>query len=216
MFLPFLFGLHAMDELLDLLWSKIVIGVGHIVDLMNLVLAPLEVLGPAPVILILVLVTVCGTKLFSGVYTTKRYESLKKEFSHWFNLRQEALAVEDREKGKLLAKNIDQGKLNKVYYDYFFEGLLKNLLTIYLPVLIVAAYVNEAYQPNHLMEKFGRNYVFKISSSDGDPIIVGALFCYVIMLLTTYLCWYLVGRATGCKKRKRSEKKVGADPIDPD
>ena len=102
------------------------------------------------------------------MYTTKRYEKLKKEFAHWFKLRQEALACEDGEKGKLLARNIDQGKLNKVYYDYFFEGLLKNLLTIYLPVIIMAAYVNEAYQPNRLMAKFGEAYVFRIAGSDGE------------------------------------------------
>ena len=41
------------------------------------------------------------------------------------NLRQEAMACEDREKGKALARNIDQAQLNKAYYDYFFEGFVK-------------------------------------------------------------------------------------------
>ena len=197
-----------MDELLDIVWSKIVLGVGSIFALVNHILAPLEVMGPVPVILLLVLVTVLMTKFFSRVYTTKRYEALKKEFTHWFNLRQEALACEDREKGKLLAKNIDQGKLNKVYYDFFFEGLLKNILTTYLPCLIVAAHINEAYQPDNLMTKFGQNYVFRITSSDGDPTLLGALFCYVILLLTTYLGWAIVAKAMGRKKRPEEKKRA--------
>jgi hypothetical protein len=188
-----------MDEFLDIVWSKIVIGVGYVYGLLNHVLEPLEVMGPLPVIILLVLVTVCLTKIFSRVYTTKRYETLKKEFLHWHGLRQEAVACEDREKGKLLARNIDQAKLNKVYYDFFFEGLLKNILTIYLPCLMVAAYVNEAYKPDTLMAKFGKRYVFKLDATDGEPTVIGALFCYVILLLATYLCWYLVGKGLAKK-----------------
>lgn len=183
-----------MDELLDIVWSKIVLGVGSIFTLVNRILAPLEVMGPVPVIVLLVLITVVATKFFSRVYTTKRYEALKEEFTHWFNLRKEALACQDREKGKLLARNIDQAKLNKLYYDFFFEGLLKNILTTYLPCLIVAAYINEAYQPDNLMTKFGRNYVVKIDATDGDTVLLGALFCYVILLLAAYLCWYAAGK----------------------
>ncbi len=193
-----------MDEFLDILWSKIVVGVGTIVAVLDHMLGPMEVMGPAAVIFLLVMVTVCLTKFFNRIYTTKRYESLKKEFTHWFNLRQEALACEDREKGKQLARNIDQGKLNKLYYDYFFEGLLKNILTTYLPVLIVAAYVNEAYRPDQLMAKFGRGYVFQLPASDGDPLIFGALFCYVILLLATYLLWYLARRILGRRLPKAS------------
>ncbi len=189
-----------MEEFLDIVWSKIVVAVVHLYDFANLVLSPLEVLGPVPVIVVLVLLTVLVTKFFSRIYTTKRYEALKKEFTHYYNLRQEALACEDREKGKLLAKNIDQGKLNKVYYDFFFEGLLKNVLTIYLPCLTVAAYVNEAYKPDNLMAKFGQNYIFRFNSSDGDPTIIGGVFCYVVLLLTTYLSWYIFKKLMGRKK----------------
>lgn len=196
-----------MDELFDILWMKIVALVGYGVDFLDLILAPLEILGPAAVIFILVLVTVCLTKVFSRVYTTKRYEKLKREFTHWFNLRQEAMACEDREKGKLLARNIDQGKLNRVYYDFFFEGLLKNILTIYLPVLIMAAYINEAYRPEKLLEKFDRRHVFIFPGTDGDPVIVGALFCYVIMLLATYLAWSLVRRGIRRRKTRETPKK---------
>lgn len=197
-----------MDDFLDIVWSKIVVGVGHAFAFVNQLLAPLEVMGPLPVIILLVAITVCLTKAFSRVYTTKRYETLKKEFKHYYNLRQEALTCEDREKGRLLAKNIDQGKLNKVYYDFFFEGLLKNILTIYLPCLIVAAYVNEAYKPDNLMAKFGRPYVVQWGASDGEPTVMGALFCYVVLLLTAYLCWplgrYLAGRVVGGKRRRKN------------
>lgn len=202
-----------MDEFLDTVWLKIVIGVGHVYGFFNRVLEPLEVMGPLPVIILLVLVTVCLTKIFSRIYTTKRYEALKKEFLHWHGLRQEAVAYKDREKGKLLARNIDQAKLNKVYYDFFFEGLLKNILTIYLPCLIVAAYVNEAYKPDTLMAKFGKRYVFKLDQSDGDPTVFGAVFCYVILLLITYMCWYLVGKIFSRKLRvKKQSTNNGSHP----
>jgi uncharacterized membrane protein (DUF106 family) len=205
-----------MDDFLDIVWSKIVVGVGHAYAFVNQLFAPLEVMGPLPVIILLVVITVCLTKVLSRVYTTRRYETLKKEFKHYYNLRQEALACEDREKGKLLAKNIDQGKLNKVYYDYFFEGLLKNILTIYLPCLIVAAYVNEAYKADNLMAKFGRPYVFQWGSSHGEPTVMGALFCYVLLLLTAYFCWYLAGKAVGRKQRRKNRNKAAAQGINPD
>jgi pilus assembly protein TadC len=189
-----LFG-SEMETFFDIVWSKIVIAVIHVYAFVNLVLSPLEVYGPAPVILILVLLTVPATKFLSRIYTTRRYEALKAEFTHYYKLRQEALGCKDREKGKLLAKNIDQAKLNKVYYDFFFEGLLKNILTIYLPCLIVAAYINEAYKPDNLMSKFGQDYVFKFGATGSDPTVIGALFCYVVLLLATYLGWFFIAKA---------------------
>jgi hypothetical protein len=181
-----------MEGFLDILWFKIVAVVSYLAGRVDLVLAPLYPLGPAWVILILVLITVGITKTFSRYYTTKRYIVLEKEFRHWYNLRKEALSCEDPEKGKVLAKNIDQAKLNKVYYDFFFEGLLKNILTTYLPVLCMAAYVNEAFRHERLMEKFGREYVFRFSESNGEPIVVGALFWYVVSLLSVYLIWHII------------------------
>jgi len=183
-----------MEEFLDIVWFKIVEIVKYTAGLMDLMIAPLTPLGPALVILILVLATVCFTKIFSRLYSTKRYRELQKEFNHWFALRKEAMACEDREKGKALAKNIDQAQLNKVYYDYFFEGLLKNILTIYLPVLCMAAYVNEAFRADRMLTKFGREYVFKFSTSNAEPILVGALFWYVISLLMVYLIWFVAAR----------------------
>jgi hypothetical protein len=189
-----------MEEFLDIVWFKIVALVSYLAGLMDIALSPLYPLGSAGVILILVLITVGVTKTFSKYYTTKRYVALEKEFRHWYNLRKEALSCEDPEKGKALAKNIDQAKLNKVYYDFFFEGLLKNILTTYLPVLCMAAYVNEAFRTDKMMEKFGREYVFKFSGSSGDPVEVGALFWFVVSLLTTYLIWYIVAK----KVRKKA------------
>jgi len=87
------------------------------------------------------------------------HKKLQKEFHHWYKMRQEALKCEDPAKAKLLAKNIDQAKLNKLYYDYFFEGLMNNLATLYLPIFILLAYVNEAYRSSNLSKLFGRDYI---------------------------------------------------------
>jgi len=93
----------------------------------------------------------------------------------------------DPEKARLLAKNIDQAKLNRLYYDYFFEGLLNNLATKYLPILIFIAYVNEAYQPGNLLKLFGREYLFQIGSTGDNPILVGSIFWFVVSILAMYL-----------------------------
>jgi len=183
-----------MDNLLDILWAKIASGVSCLAGLMDLILAPLDPMGPAWIILILVLLTVCFTKTFNRFYTTKRYQTLQKEFNHWFKLRNEALSSEDREKGKALAKNIDKAKLNKVYYDFFFEGLLKGIITTYLPILCMAAYVNEAFRTDKLIEKFGRGYVFRFSNFSAEPVMVGGLFWFVVSLLMTYLIWFVVAK----------------------
>jgi hypothetical protein len=162
-----------------------------LVHVMNVVVAPLHLLGPAATIFILVFITVCLTKLFKKHYTTKRYTALKAEFEHWSSLRKEAMTMEDREKGKALAKNIDQAKLNKVYYDYFFEGLLNNILTTILPILLMAAYVNDAYRAEQLMTLFGRNHIFTLGGA-GDAAPVGALAWFVFALLLVHLLWAVV------------------------
>jgi hypothetical protein len=54
------------------------------------------------------------------------------------------------------------------------------------------------------MAKFGRPYVVQLGSSDGEPTVVGALFCYVVLLLSTYLCCYLAGKAVGRKRRRKN------------
>ena len=176
-----------MDAFLDVIWFKIVAGIYHLKDLLDLVFGPLNTLGPAVAILLIALVTVVITKSLSKVFKTRRYRELQKEFKHWFNIRQEAMKCEDREKAKRLAKNIDQAKLNKVYYDYFFEGLLNNIVTKYLPILLLLAYVNETYRPANLLKLFGREYVFRLGHFGEHTLFVGSIFWFMISIVIIYL-----------------------------
>ena len=178
-----------MNEAMDILWFKIVAGVQYLKEILDIVLGPLNYLGPAAAILIIAAATAVLTRFLSSRFKTRRYKTLKKEFQHWYNIRQEALKCEDSEEAQRLAKNVDQAKLNKVYYDYFFEGLLNNLATKYLPILVVLSYVNSAYRPENLLALFGRDYVFKIGN--GDPVLVGSVFWFIMSLLTVHLVWYL-------------------------
>ena len=176
-----------MDKLMDMIWFKILVGIQHLKDLLDVVFGPLNALGPAVAISAIALAAVVIAKVLTRIFKTKRYLALQKEFTHWFNLRQEALKCGDPEKARLLAKNIDQAKLNRLYYDYFFEGLLNNLATKYLPILIFLAYVNEAYQPGNLLKLFGREYLFRIGSAGDNPILVGSIFWFVVSILAIYL-----------------------------
>ncbi|MBW2227669.1 MAG: hypothetical protein JRG99_10250, partial [Deltaproteobacteria bacterium] len=124
-------------------------------------------------------------------YKTKRYLKLQKEFQYWYNLRNEALTCKDPEKGKALAKNIDQARLNKVYYDFFFEGLLNSIPTKYLPILIMLAYVNEAFNPDKLLKNFEREYIFKFVNFDGNVIKIGAVLWFVLSMLLVCLAWFV-------------------------
>jgi len=190
-----------MDEFLDIVWLKIIALTQTVVNAMDVIVSPLNVLGPGMVIFMLVFVTVAFTKLFKRFYTTKRYETLKKEFNHWADIRKQAMEIENREKGKRLAKNIDQAKLNKVYYDYFFEGFLKNILTTILPVLLMAAYVNEAYNPDRLSDLFGKSYVFKVPGLGGEPTPAGALVWFVLSLILVHILWAVTKKMLKKKNR---------------
>ena len=192
-----------MNDILDILWFKVVAVVQQLSDFMDYILTPLKPLGPALIILFLVTLLIIFTKKISSMYTTKRYRELKKDFTHWYKLREEAMAAEDRKKGKAMAKNIDHAHLNKAYYDYFFEGFLNNILTNYLPVLIMAAYVNEAYKPANLMKNYGREYIFKFNTPGGETILVGGLLWFVISMLLVHLIWYLARK----QFEKYSKKK---------
>ena len=183
-----------MEDALDTLWLKIVAGVHYIKTFLDIIFAPLNALGPIFAIFIIALVTVLIAKFLTKHFKTERYKKLQKEFVHYYNLRQEALKCEDREKGKLLAKNIDQAELNKVYYNYFFEGFLNGLLTKYLPIFSFLAYVNEAYRPKNLLKLFGREYVFKFGHAGGEGIYVGALFWFILSIVMIYLGWFLIRR----------------------
>ena len=179
-----------MNEAMDILWFKIIAGVQYVKEILDIVLGPLNYLGPAAAILIIAVATAALTRFLSRRFRTRRYIALKKEFRHWYDIRQEALKGQDSEEAKRLAKNIDQAKLNRVYYDYFFEGFLNSLATKYLPVLTVLSYVNEAYKPDSLLALFGRDYVFKFGG--GDPVLVGSVFWFILSLLGAHLAWFAI------------------------
>lgn len=181
-----------MEEFLDIVWLKILILVQYFARALDFIFAPLNPFGPAVKILFVVFITVAATKFLSKIYKTKRFIELQKEFQHWYNLRKEALTCKDSDQGKALAKNIDQAKLNRVYYDYFFEGLLSSMLTKYLPILMMAAYVNEAFKPENLLKDFGKAYIFKFINYDGKVIHVGAVFWFVLSMLIVYLAWFII------------------------
>ena len=181
-----------MEAFLDIVWHNIVVAVQYAKNFLDIVISPLNALGPAVAIAIIALITVIITKILSKRFKTRRYKELRKQFEYWLGVRQEAQKCEDPDKAKLLAKNIDQAKLNKLYYDYFFEGLLNNLATKYLPVFILLAYVNEAYRASNLAKLFGRDYIFKFGGDPGQPMLIGAVFWFVLSLFLIYLGWYIV------------------------
>jgi hypothetical protein len=197
-----------MEDIFDIVWQKTLFLVNYFVKALDFIFTPLNPLGPAVVILVIVLVTVASTKFLSKIYKTKRYLKLKKEFQYWYNLRNEALTCKDPEKGKALAKNIDQAQLNKVYYDYFFEGLLNSIPTKYLPILIMMAYVNETFRPDKLLENFGRDYIVKFVNFDGTVIKIGAVFWFVISLLMVYLVWIVIGKLYSKHLNPNKNKKA--------
>jgi len=184
-----------MDNILDIIWFKIVAGIQLLKALLDIVFGPLNALGPAVAILAIALIAVVFTKFLSRIFKTRRYKELRKDFLYWLNIRQEAMKCEDREKAKRLAKNIDQAKLNKAYYDYFFEGLLNNIVTKYLPILLLLAYVNETYQPTNLLKLFGREYVFKLGHAGENTLFVGSIFWFMISIVLIYLGIFMFQKA---------------------
>ena len=183
-----------MEALLDILWFKILHLIGLFKILFDFIFAPLNFCGPAFAISAIAFLTVIITKILSITVKTKRYETLKKEFKHWYNIREDAMKCEDPEKARLLAKNIDHAKLNRVYYDFFFEGFMLGIVTKYLPILIFVAYVNEAYRTDNLIKVFGRKYVFRFAGSGPNPVLVGGVFWFIVSILLIYLCWFLIKR----------------------
>ncbi len=184
-----------MDSLLDTIWQKIAAGSIAVADGFDALLAPFHFLGPAMIIFLLALLTVLITKSLNRIIITKRYVRLEKKYKHWYNLRQTALTCEDREKGKALAKNIDQSELNRAYYDYFFEGLLLGFARRIIPILFIVAFINEYFQPERLVERFGQSYIFKFGSSSGEPVVIGSIVWYLLSLLVVYLVWYIVNKS---------------------
>jgi hypothetical protein len=158
--------------------------------------APLNALGPVFTIFTIALLTVIITKFLTRTFKTKRYRELKKEFEHWFNIRQEALKCNDSQNAKLLAKNIDQAKLNQVYWDYFLEGFLIGLVTRLLPIFCLFAYVNEAYKLKNLMALFGREYIFSFKGLNQELFFVRADLWFAVSLVLIYVAWFIIKRLT--------------------
>jgi len=186
-----------MDAFLDTLWLKIVDGAWLVKDLLDAVFRPVEALGPAAAIFAVALVTVVLARLLSKTCKTRRYRQLREEFQHWYEVRRQALQLKDadREKARALARNIDQGKLNKLYYDYFFEGFMLSLATRYLPFFLFFAYVNESYRPDALLARFGRDYLLQFNIPDGNSLQIGSLLWFVIAVLLINILWWAIRKA---------------------
>lgn len=176
-----------MDNFLDSVWGAIEVFLSRTVVSLDTLLSPLEIFGPGVVIFILAFIIVGITKLFSRFYVTKRYARLEKDFHHWHSIREEAMKHPDREKGKALAKNIDQGQLNKAYYDYFFEGLLKNFITTVLPLLLMVAYVTKVYTPQTLLERFGEKWVLSFSFGSSFHVNASSMLWFVVCLIFSFI-----------------------------
>ncbi len=197
-----------MDAWLDKLWLQIVDLVLALKMGVDYCLAPLMPLGPVVIIIILAIATVALTKLLSAKIKTKRYRETQKKYLYWFNLRQKAMQCQDPEKSKQLARNIDQAELNKAYYDFFFESFLLSIATRYIPILMAAGYVNEAFRPEMLMRRFGRDYLLRFGKPDDDPILIGALFGYIIAVILVYCVWAIIRKIISSKVRKKMEPEA--------
>ncbi|MGB9499800.1 MAG: hypothetical protein ACKVE4_08640 [Dissulfuribacterales bacterium] len=110
--------------------------------------------------------------------------------------------MKDKDQGKALAKNIDQARLNTAYYDFFFESLLGNLLTKYLPVFLMLAYVNETFKADCLAKNFRQAYIFKLVNYTGEVILIGAVFWYAVSILLVFFAWFFAERLYGKHKKK--------------
>ena len=190
-----------MDAFMDLIWLKILTAAAFGKQMLDIAFSPLNALGAAPAIFIIALLTVAIAKLLSRTFVTRRYKELKEKFTHWYNIRQEALKCSDPEEGRRLARNIDQAELNRLYYDYFFEGFMLGLATRVLPIMIFLAYVNEAFRPDRLQAIFNHPYVFQLGTGGNSPLPVGSVFWFVVSIILCYVLW---GLAKGIYKRKIS------------
>ncbi|MFP4225367.1 MAG: hypothetical protein ACLFRF_01445 [Desulfobacterales bacterium] len=181
---------------MDALWAVIVSGINQLQAGLYQLISPLHVLGPAFTIAVLAVVTVLFARFFTRRFKTRRYRELEQEFKYWFDIKQEALKLREAEpeKAKQLGVNIDKGKLNEVYYNYFFEGLLNNLLTMYIPIFSMLAFVNYTYQPAALKALFGKSQLFILYWINGQTYAIGAVFWFVFCVFAAYLAFFVIGR----------------------
>ncbi len=201
-----------MESFLNAVWENLYAAILFLAASLDALLSPIQtVTGPAAVIVLLAVLTVFTTKFLGKVCRTKRHIMLEKKFKYWLSVREEAMQCEDREKGKRMARNIDQAKLNRCYYDYFFEGLLLSLLTMYMPILMILSYINTFYRSERLMALTGRDYIMRFSSSGSEPTRVGSVFFFLVSLLSLYLSWFIIKKVLkvmGRNKAVNEEKQT--------
>lgn len=183
-----------MDAFLDKAWEYIAAGLSFLGESFYALLQNFHFLGPAVLITLMAFCTVAVTKFLGKHIITSRYLELEKEYQHWFQLRQEAMTCEDRDKGRRMARNIDQAELNRAYYDYFFEGFLLNIVRRILPIFFMFGFINEFYRPENMTAVFGREYVMQLPTTSGEPLLAGAVFWYILSLLAGYLFWAIARR----------------------
>jgi hypothetical protein len=200
--------------MLDALWLKIYAGLLALRSGLDWLMTPVDAyLGPAVSITILAAVILLLTS-WLGRFKTRRYKRLEKDFWHWFNVRQTALEASncEHEQRKALAQGIDKGKLNEVYYNYFFEGLLNNLVTRYIPIMLMAGYINAAYRPKALEAKLGQESLFTFGLGGKDPIEISGVFWFVCCLVFVALAKWgikrLIKAFAAQRQRQRTEHAV--------
>lgn len=198
-----------MERFLDIIWEYVYAAILFLAGSLDSLLSPIHNLaGPEIVIVLLALTTVLTTKFLGKKCRTKRHIKLEEEFHHWLGVREEAMRCEDREKGSRMARNIDQAKLNRSYYDYFLEGLLLGLATMYMPIFMVISYVNTFYRPERLMALTGKEYIMQFSSSGSEPILIGSIFFYFVSLISFYLCWAVLKKVLVRRKRNKIVNEI--------
>ena len=183
-----------MDALLDTAWEYLAAGFIFLGDSLYSILQHLHFLGPVVLIFLLAIATIGVIKILTKIIRTKRYAELEKTFNYWSAIRDEAMKGEDREKAKRMARNIDKAELNKAYYDYFFEGFMLGIARKIIPIFFMFAFINEYYRTEKLTALFGQAFVLKLPSTSGEPILVGAVFWYLISLFLGFLLWFAVAK----------------------
>jgi uncharacterized membrane protein (DUF106 family) len=195
-----------MNDFLDRVWELIYAFLSSTVVFLDTLLSSLEFLGPGAVIFLLAFLVVIFTRILSKFYVTKRYIRLEKEYQHWQGIREEAMKHPDRTKGKRLARNVDKAELNRVYYDYFFEGLLKHFIVNVFPILLMVSYIMKVYTPQTLLARFGKEWIFSFSFGSSSQTNVSSLLWFVICLILSYFLFAVLKMVF--KKRYAKKKSV--------
>ena len=201
-----------MEALLDTIWEYMAAGFIYLADALYAGLQNLHFLGPVVLIFLLAIATIGAIKFLTKLITTKRYTELEKTFNYWSALRDEAMRCEDREKGKRMARNIDKAELNKAYYDYFFEGFMLGIARKIIPIFFMFAFINEYYRTEKLTALFGQAFVLKLPSTSGEPILVGAVFWFLISLFLGFLLWFGIAKIIRSLKSRETESISSLHP----